>query len=273
MPRRLFAFDLDGTLLTSEKQLSEANRRALREMHDGGAVVALASGRLGSSVMKVAEKLGFSPSLLTLNGAAVYIWEPGGYRQVYSVTLAQEYADQLVRYGAGKDFAVNFYSDDRLFTHRTERTARWIDVYYAQTGTEYRFVESLDELVGKQPHKIIFVGAADVLDKEEQRYRSLWNGSVYICRTWEYYLEFLDPQANKARGLAALAASCGIDPAGVVAFGDADNDIPMLREAGVSVAMSNATLGAKRAATLVSEWSNDEDGVAKEWERHKEAWA
>ncbi len=270
MSYKLFAFDLDGTLLTSNKELSEANKRALREMKDSGGIVALASGRLGSSVTQIADQLGFEPALLTLNGAAVYAHEPTGYRQVYSALLGQSYAHHLLQHAAEADFALNFYSDGKLFSCRNGLNAQWIDLYYAQTRTACEFVDSLDLLKAHTPNKIIFVGEPSRLDREEKQFRRKWADQVYIVRTWDYYLEFLSLQANKAKGLAALAAACGVDLKDVVAFGDADNDIPMLEVAGLGIAMSNATTTAKNAAAVTSRWSNDEDAIAREWDHLKE---
>ena len=67
----LFAFDLDGTLLTDDKLLSPANTRALHEMAAAGAVIVFASGRLGSSMQKIVPSTLPDVALLTLNGAAV----------------------------------------------------------------------------------------------------------------------------------------------------------------------------------------------------------
>jgi hydroxymethylpyrimidine pyrophosphatase-like HAD family hydrolase len=113
------------------------------------------------------------------------------------------------------------------------------------------------------------VGPAPVIDKEERYFRNLWGDSVYICRTWDHYLEFLDPRANKGSGLESLAAACGITWPEIAAFGDAANDIPMLEKAGLGIAMANAPDEVKRAAKRVSPWTNNEDGVAKEWEMIK----
>ena len=128
-----------------------------------------------------------------------------------------------------------------------------------------------DRFRGRQPSKIIFVGSPVVLDEQQKHFKELWGDSVYICRTWDYYLEFLNPKANKASGLEALADAYGINLSDVAAFGDAENDIPMLRKAGLGVAMANAEPEVKIAAGRVSRWTNNEDGVAREWEEIKKS--
>jgi Cof subfamily protein (haloacid dehalogenase superfamily) len=116
---------------------------------------------------------------------------------------------------------------------------------------------------------VIFVGAPDRIDELERSYRAKWNEKIYICRTWDHYLEFLSLRANKGNGLRALATALGVDLADVAAFGDAENDIPMLQVCGMGIAMRNAPDAVKKAARHVSPWTNDEDGVAREWERLK----
>lgn len=269
MPPKLLAFDLDGTLLTSEKLLSPANRDALVDMAESGAVVALASGRLGSSMARYVDEIPIDTALLTLNGAAVFTGKARGSRLVHSAPLASAYADEIIRRADGRNFAVNYYIDDRLYAVRTPATSQWIDLYHAQTATSCEILDSFLPFSGRSPSKIIFVGNSADLDREEAAYRREWGGELYIVRTWDYYLEFLNPAANKGAGITALARAYGIDCTDVVAFGDANNDVPMFETAGTGIAMKNATDGAKKAATYVSEWSNDEDGVAREWERLK----
>jgi Cof subfamily protein (haloacid dehalogenase superfamily) len=269
MPPKLLAFDLDGTLLTSEKLLSPANRDALVDMVAGGAVVALASGRVRASMARYAGEIPVDTAMLTLNGAAVYMGKSHGSRLVHAAPLASVYADELVRRSAGGNHAVNYYIDDKLYTVRTQATSRWQDLYYSQTATPCDTIDSFERFLGRSPSKIIFVGDPADLDKKEAEYRREWGGELYIVRTWDYYLEFLNPAANKGSGIAALARAYGIGCADVVSFGDASNDIPMFETSGTGIAVKNATEDTKRAATWVSEWTNDEAAVAREWERLK----
>jgi Cof subfamily protein (haloacid dehalogenase superfamily) len=265
MNYKLYAFDLDGTLLSSDKQLSSENERALYEMAESGGVIVFATGRLGSSALRYVPPHLDDVALLIMNGAEVYTGRRLGVKRVHYAPLLINAADYLITYSRGREFACNYYIDDGLYAVRNDSNGHWIDVYIDQTGSSYQFVPSLDRFAGRRPSKVIFVGAAAVIDEQEQYFRKLWGDSVYICRTWGHYLEFLDPRANKASGLDALAQTCHIGWHEIVAFGDANNDIPMLRKAGLGIAMANAPDEVKSAAARVSPWTNDENGVAKEW--------
>lgn len=265
-PPYLFAFDLDGTLLDSGKKISPANRKALKEISDLGAIVAFSSGRLGGSIEKVVETIGLDVAMLTLNGAEVYLDRSHGSKLIYHAPLSPLYADYLLDYFKADTFNLNYYVGGKLYSVSTPQTRPWIDLYYQQTSTACNFLDSFDSFRGKSPSKIIFVGEKAEMDKQESFFRSLWKDDIYICRTWDYYLEFLNPRANKGDGLTALAESYGLGINDVIAFGDASNDIPMLKSAGLGIAVGNASDEVKAAAKKVSEWTNDQDAVAKEWE-------
>lgn len=265
----LLAFDLDGTLLTSDKRLSDANRAALADMVACGSRIALASGRLGSSMQPCAELIGTDIAMLALNGAAVFTTAFGNPDPVYSASLPSPYARELISYSQEKPFLLNYYHDGKLFAQPAERTRQWKDLYVKQTGTRYHFVENFDTFYDQEPSKIIFVGDEKELDRQEVFFRKRWGEEIYICRTWNHYLEFLHLDANKGNAIAALAQAFAINIANVVTFGDSENDIPMLKRAGTGIAVSNALESTKAAADYVSPWSNDEDAIAQEWKRIK----
>lgn len=265
MKPKLLAFDLDGTLLNSKKELSHTNCAALQEMSASGAIVAFASGRLGSSMLQYVPALGFEIAMLTLNGAAVFA-DSKMHSRIYNSPLDSNFADYLIDYHRYKPFALNYYINDKLYSTDNEQNREWTELYYQQTRTQYHMLSTFDSMKNSSPSKIIFVGDPHELDTQEHFFREMWNDSVYICRTWDYYLEFLNLNANKGSGLEALAASYNIDLNDVIAFGDATNDIPMLQKAGLGIAMKNAHPEVRSAAQKVSQWSNDEDAIAKEWE-------
>jgi Cof subfamily protein (haloacid dehalogenase superfamily) len=267
MPYKLIAFDLDGTLLTRDKRLSDANRLAIADMQRCGMRVAFASGRLGSSMMPYAAGFEATVSMLTLNGAVTYSGLVGSSEVVYQASLPPAYADELTAFAHNQDFGINYYIDDKLYSVKTDAGTVWNELYFRQTGTQFNYLDDLGVFRGRSPSKLIFVGAVERLDGLEAYFRSRWDSAIYICRTWKYYLEFMNVNVDKGKGLAALARFFGHTPSEVVAFGDALNDIPMLSGFGLGIAMANADEPVKKAAGRVSPWSHEEDGVAREWER------
>jgi Cof subfamily protein (haloacid dehalogenase superfamily) len=267
---KLFAFDLDGTLLDSGKRVRPANAAALRKISESGATIALASGRLGCGVRRYAPELGIDPALVVLNGAEVYTSSYPGARRVYYAPLNPAHAKHLINYCKDKPVALNFYYDDKLYSAQTDENARWTALYHEQTGVDYNFIDKdFSALAGLPPSKMLFVGDPAYLDEEEARFQAMWGegggNSVYVCRTWNHYLEFMNPEATKGIGLVALCDALGINMADAAAYGDAENDIPMLTAVGHGAAMKNAEPAVKEAAGRVTGMTNEEDWVAKEW--------
>lgn len=267
MKPRLFAFDLDGTLLNDKKQITPPTVRALKEIAESGAVVTLASGRISSSMRQFLPILQKDTAILSLNGAVVCMGENHQNRCIYRSTLDRFYADHLIEFSSNQTFALNVYSDDTLYSIRDKKNDLWTDLYQMQTKTPYTFLDNIGQFKTITPSKISFIGEIDILDRLEEQFKNQWNqNDVYICRTWEHYLEFLNPKANKGDALDQLARAYGFSLNDVVAFGDGENDIPMLQKAGLSIAMANGTPGLKSHAHRVTQFTNNEDGVAREWE-------
>ncbi len=263
---KLIAFDLDGTLLNSQKEISPNNNSALHEMAAGGLEIVLASGRLKSSIDRYTDLFSFPVSVLSLNGAAVYRHANHGHELIYHASLPSEFADYLIDHAEKCGLALNYYINDRLYAINNEKNQPWIDLYFNQTHTIYNFMDSLIHFKGQKPSKIILIGPPDVLNSQQHFFTDLWGKSVYICRTWDYYLEFLNPSANKGLGLTSLARNFSFNMDEVIAFGDSLNDIPMLEIAGYGVAVRNASQEVKQCANRTSPWSNDDDAVFREWE-------
>ena len=263
---RLFAFDLDGTLLNSKKELSSKTIKALAEISDAHMLITFASGRIKSSIRQYLQHCSFPVSILALNGATVYADSKHGDRKIYDASLSPEYADYPIEYSEKNFIAANYYFDEQLYAVKNQKTAPWLELYFNQTRSTYVFESSLNRFFGKSPSKIIFISSPQILDEQQRFFTKLWGSSIYLCRTWDYYLEFLNPLANKGLGLKALADFYQISMDEIISFGDALNDIPMLQMAGFSVAVNNASEEVKNAAKRVSTWDNDQDAIMHEWE-------
>jgi Cof subfamily protein (haloacid dehalogenase superfamily) len=265
---KLFAFDLDGTLLDSNKRIRPGNIAALREMRESGAVIALATGRVGFSVRRYAPELGFDPALVILNGAEIFVSSREDAERIYFAPLESAHAQYLTGYATDKPLAVNFYHEDRIYSVETSINKEWIEFYRQQISVDRAFLDDFSVMNGISPSKIIFIGEPSYIDEVEAHFQSIWGGgTVYVCRSFSNYLEFMNPGASKGLGLKILCDALNINPLETMAYGDEENDVPMFSVAGTGVAMKNGPEKVKRRAARVTELGNDEDWIAREWEK------
>lgn len=257
-PYRLAAVDLDDTLLGPDKQISPANAAAIHELRRRGARVVLASGRRHENMLRFHRQLDLVGPLISCNGALVKDAETGEVLHEHSVPT--ELAAAVVADGNRLGITQNYYRGDGVYVR--ERT-RWTDLYQSRTGSDIIVFGDLERLAGDMPQKIIWVDAAARVGTLFPEMETRYAGRLYVTVTDPEYLEFMALGVNKAVGLAAVARHYGIAPEEILAFGDGNNDVPMLEWAGLSVAMSEGRESAQVAADLVSSPGNPETSLAR----------
>jgi hydroxymethylpyrimidine pyrophosphatase-like HAD family hydrolase len=156
-------------------------------------------------------------------------------------------------------FAVQIYDDDVVYISRQNEFAE-----YGQkiTGLRQVVVENFRSMVASGCHKMLIPGDPMILKPLAQLLESM-SEETTIHFSKPYRLEILPPGADQGRALALVAEKLSIDREAVLAVGDSINDESMLRWAGYPVAMINADSKLKEIAALITEKSNDEDGVAE----------
>lgn len=268
---RLVALDLDRTLLTRTGEISTADAAALKGLYARGVEICLASGRMTDSIRPVADRLGIDVPISAYNGARVTDARRRGSRVIFAKNLPARYGDELIDYARENHFHLNYYVDDVLYAVDDPTRRKYADLYAGHTGSVYHFVPDLAVFKGKDPTKIILItdpsapGEPNPRARNEQYevWKARWDEEVTIQKTNPEYLEFMNRDVDKGVGLAALAQALGVPQEEVMAFGDAMNDAPMLKWAGVGVAVANADDIARAAADYVAPQTNDESAVAR----------
>lgn len=259
---RLIALDLDGTLLDSAHALRERAVAAVRALVDRGVLCVLASGRMyRDAVQPHWERLGLWTPVICYNGALIL--DPTQGTSLAERPLTPAWTRALLDYAAG-DRTLNLYLDDRLYVRRP---SPWTDLYTARTGSRPIFRDDLaDWFAGRASTKALLLGEPATIAREAVEWRERAGGELYVTITEPEYLEFMHPGANKGWALEQVAAELGVPLPETAAFGDALNDLPLLRAAGYAVAMSNARPELQAVADLIAP-SCDDDGVARILER------
>jgi Cof subfamily protein (haloacid dehalogenase superfamily) len=122
-------------------------------------------------------------------------------------------------------------------------------------------VGSLAEFLNFAPIKILMSVQPEQLKAVQRQIADFLPEELTVVQTASFYLEVIPRRINKGQGIRDICQTLGFETGEVIAFGDAENDIPMLRTAGMGVAMGNASAAVKAAADYVT-LSNNEDGIA-----------
>ncbi|MDA8066629.1 MAG: HAD family hydrolase [Thermaerobacter sp.] len=240
---RLVAADLDGTLVGPDRQLDAGMRRAVGHLRGRRILLIIATGRMFCSARRYAEELGNADTpLIAYNGAWVAV--PASGEVLYRRSLSGELARRLLRRLAG--YHLQAYQDDQLFVRELNERAR----EYALTFRVQARVADLEDLAPAGFSKLQVIDTPEIIARLLGELRGEgWEATV--TRSSGVFLEIMAPGVSKGEALADLLKRWRIAPGQVLAAGDGDNDLPLFRLAGQSVAMAEGSQAARTAAGQV----------------------
>ena len=265
IPFRLIAMDLDGTLLTTDKRLTERNRTAMEKAAEAGITVVPATGRIYAGVPEEIRTLPFIRYLILANGATVYDRETD--KVLYSAEIPPETAINVLAWLDGFPVIYDCYQDDQgyMTAEMWEKAERYAPspIYLRMIRTLRKPVPDLKDHIreaGRSVQKLqAFCETTEeqilVLEKTAARFPELAVSSS-VARN----VEINDARANKGAALQALCDYLEIGTESAMAFGDGFNDLSMIRTAGTGVAMGNSVQAVLDTADLIAP-DNDADGV------------
>ena len=244
----LLVSDLDGTLLDDEMRLDPALVEAFHRAAARGLAISLATGRMPASADPYRDELGITAPVIYYNGAMVRPTEGGP--DLVSLTLPRGVLGRAWTVVEQAPVHPIFYRDDRLYcAERTPAVRR----YCEEEGLTVDVVPDVREFLGLGSFiKSLIIGHPRDLDIVREDLTPIVAEHGRLVRTRHDYLEIIPVAASKGAGLARLAEHVGVPLARVVAVGDQENDLEMLREAGLGVAMPHAPEPVRRAADRVA---------------------
>jgi Cof subfamily protein (haloacid dehalogenase superfamily) len=266
---RILALDIDGTLLDREGNLRTRTLEAVRRASDVGLKIVLCTGRRYRRTLPIAGRLGIETPLICNSGAIIK--ETLSHRTFWKADLAIEILGPIFEIFVALDEpAVSFTDrnlDDFDFLVQASPTGRPLFDDYLNQNQSHAEVDPLwttrTELthfhlcaIGEKPRMLEFERA--VLDRLPGQVQTFVQRSPRYAGTM---CEILRHDANKWTALARLASLWEIEPDQICAVGDDMNDLPMIRGAGLGVAMGHANAEVLASADLVT-GSDNEDGVA-----------
>lgn len=268
---KIIAMDLDGTLLDSEKRLSEENRAALQRAADAGIEIVPTTGRIYKIIPEAVRELPFIHYAITVNGAEVY--DVKNDRVIAKSELPYEKAVEVMAYLDGFDVVYDCYQNGGgLMTkaHLDKVGDYLTSAYFAAIYPKTR--NPVPELKAYLLEKKQDVQKIQFCTKDQalrafllEDLKTRFDG-VAISTALPYNGEINEKNAHKGGALQKLCQHLGCTMENVMTLGDGLNDVTMLQMAGISVAMENAAPEAKAAAKYMT-GNCDESGVAQAIEK------
>ena len=259
--KKIFFSDLDGTLLTKEKKISDKTKKSLDDFVPAGNHFAICTGRGLDNVQDVVKELGLDyPGmyLICYNGAQIYDCDAG--KDFFRMGIPLDLIPGIFETAAEHGIHVHTYTTDSLISPDNGEEMQ----YYNRVIK--RPIVVTDDIVSalpEDPCKVIAIELHD-LDKLE-RFRlaimERFSDTVTTVYSNPNYLEIFMKEAGKGSAVVRLAEHLNIPIENTIAAGDEQNDISMIEAAGIGVAMKNAVDAAKNAADVITEFDNDHDGL------------
>ncbi len=251
---RLIALDIDGTILSHNRQASGRMNKVLLECEERGVHIVVATGRSLVSARSFTKNLSALSFVVSFQGALVT--EPQTGVVLWRQLMKDEHVKEAMDYLDRKDFEVVAYVDDRIVV---DNLTHWVKSYSERNGLEVQVGNIRD--LERSPYRILLVGDEDQMLAVESDMQSEFGRRLYVTRSLPNFCEILNPDAGKERALSWLCKKNGLTQEEVISFGNGFNDIPMLEWSGLGVAMRDSD-------RLVIEASDDtapiadKDGVA-----------
>jgi Cof subfamily protein (haloacid dehalogenase superfamily) len=258
----LGAFDLDGTVLRRNLRITGKTVAALQGLRERGMRLVVATGRRFEDARDYARKLGFEEQDPVICYGGSMVRRINGETLLHR-TLPTGLGVEVLEWAAARDLHARVFVDGRIITSPDTPAALEHLRSYAEPGVTV--VDSPAEWLEEQseePTKLVIVDYPDDIGSWLREARSAFAGRLFVTRSLPHYVEIGGLTGTKSEALGFLCGRWGIERERVLAFGDADNDIDMLRFAGRGIAVGGMTGEVREAADEVVP-GVDEDGVAR----------
>ncbi|HGC8935205.1 TPA: HAD-IIB family hydrolase [Streptococcus agalactiae] len=264
-------FDIDGTLLNDRKNVQKSTIKAIRNLKDQGILVGLATGRGPSFVQPFLENLGLDFAV-TYNGQYIY----SRSEIIYTNQLSKTTVYRLIRYAGARRREISLGTASGLLgsgiiglgTSRLGQIVSSLVPRKWAKAIERSFkhfirrikpqnIDSLMIILREPIYQVVLVATEGESERIQKQFPR-----VKLTRSSPYSMDVISEEQSKVKGIERVGQRYGFDLSEVIAFGDSDNDIEMLSQVGIGVAMGNASQQVKENARYTTADNND-DGISK----------
>ena len=268
MPNRKILFlDIDGTLLTADRELTEENRLAMEKARKMGHKLVICTGRPLFGALNIAERYHLADPgffLICYNGGQIY--DCASKKSIFKKSLDLADVRLIFKEADRLGLHLQSYSDKELLIRELDEESKSY-LYYVQCA--YRIVPELPDGVTDPPGKVLSISLdhPEKLEELRQSADEKTGGRVSSFYSHPSYLEFVPKGISKGSAVRMLCEHLGISLENSLAAGDMENDLSMIEAAGIGCAMANASPQVKAAADYVTVRDCNNSGVAEIIER------
>jgi Cof subfamily protein (haloacid dehalogenase superfamily) len=253
----LVVSDVDGTLLTKDKTLTDGAKAAVQRLHDAGIGFTLTSSRPTIGMRFLIAPLAITLPIGAFNGSSIVDPQLKPIEQhLIPEASAKRSLEVLDEFGA----------DSWLFTNELWLTRRpdgeYVPLERRAIKADPTIVEDFAPYLARACKIVGASSDAALLQRCEAAMHRALGAEATAVRSQSYYLDVTPPRCDKGTFVQAMAKRLEISTEAVATIGDMQNDLPMFRTSGLSIAMGNATDDVKQRATYVTA-SNEDEGFAK----------
>ena len=253
----LLALDLDGTLIGDDLVISPAVSEAIAAAQNLGVTVTLATGRTHSFAEPFARNLRITAPLISYQGGLIRVLDAD--EPLHRATMPRELANEILDWQIQRNWETVLYAGDDAYIANARHPQGF---FFDNVGERCIWVDNFCEVLNNhEPMKIIVFAEPEDGTHVEAQLESRFGRLVEVSRSHARIVEASPLGVSKADALQRLARHLNVSQHQVMAIGDQDNDAPMLAWAGVGVAMGNASVASRTAASWVAP-PFEKDGVA-----------
>lgn len=264
MTVKLLALDLDGTLVADLNSISPRVKTAVSMAMNHGVRVVLATGREFAITRKYARQLNITTPLICYQGALIQ--SPQEKNPLLTHTIPADLSRRVIKFAREKKLHLILYTAHQPYTELPSPLMRQT---FIRAKSDFVVVNSLLNTLHDDglPLKFLFIQPQEEREAVEKMLNAEFGAALHITSSLNIIVEGIMPHVSKGDALKYLAAHFDVPLSQTMAIGDHDNDISLLRTAGLGVAMGNASHGAKAVADVIAP-PLAEDGAAWAIERY-----
>lgn len=260
---KLIITDLDGTIFDSKGIISQYTIDTVKNIHKDNVMFGIASGRPLCMLMYEDWKINFEPEIkIALNGGECYDHIDKKVYKYYQ--LKKEYIHEILDFmhEGGFDDNCFMYRDDKILTKKEDKRFDFSDY---RRLSDIEIVDNISKFYENENSVILFsYDSVERTDKAIEYVNSHKFKNYKGFRSARTLIEFTDIRLSKSLAMLDFCKRHDIDISTVAAFGDSTNDDEIIKDAGIGVCMLNGLPTTKKCADIITKYSNDEDGFARQ---------